>query len=85
MATIFSQAAGKILLDGPAMRLDRPPAAQLAGICAVYQTISLVSERSVGESIFFSHEPRLCGIAIEWRAMKAQHKPEVRCVARQRI
>ncbi|WP_156528853.1 hypothetical protein [Caballeronia udeis] len=33
----------------------------------------------MGESIFFGHEPRLCGIAIEWRAMKAQHKR--RCVA----
>jgi len=78
MATVFSQAAGKNLLDGP-------PAAQLADICAVYQTINLISERSVAESIFFGHEPRLCRIAIEWRAMKARHRPEVRCGVRQRV
>jgi len=47
------------------VRLDSPPAAQLAGICTVYQTINLNSERSVSESISVGHELRLWGIAIE--------------------
>jgi ABC-type sugar transport system ATPase subunit len=46
MSAIFPQAAGEILFDGPPVRSDRPPAAQLAGICAVYQTINLISGRS---------------------------------------
>ncbi|MGF6600888.1 hypothetical protein P3T23_005627 [Paraburkholderia sp. GAS448] len=39
----------------------------------VDQTINLISERSEGESIVSGHEPRLCGIAIDWRPIKAQH------------
>jgi ABC-type sugar transport system ATPase subunit len=66
------QAAGRILLDGPPVRL--------AGIGAVYQTITPNSGRSVSESILFGHEPHLCGIAIEWRAISAQHGTEVICI-----
>ena len=75
MPPFSSQAAVKILLDRPPVRFDSPPAAQLAGICAVYQTVNLNSGRSVAESIFFAHEPRLYRSAIEWRAINAQHGP----------
>ena len=53
--------AGEIRVDGVPVSFDSPRAAQRAGICAVYQEINLIPERSVAENIFLGHEPRRFG------------------------
>jgi monosaccharide-transporting ATPase len=50
MSAMLPQAAGEILPDGQPVRFDSPSAAQHAGIFAVYQTINLISGRSMAET-----------------------------------
>ncbi|AOK37558.1 MULTISPECIES: sugar ABC transporter ATP-binding protein [Burkholderia] len=64
--------AGEIRVDGVPVSFDSPRAAQRAGICAVYQEINLIPERSVAENIFLGHEPRRFGPWIDRRAMRAR-------------
>ncbi|WP_241026656.1 sugar ABC transporter ATP-binding protein [Burkholderia sp. Se-20378] len=64
--------AGEIRVDGVPVSFDSPRAAQRAGICAVYQEINLIPERSVAENIFLGHEPRRFGPWIDRREMLAR-------------
>ncbi|WP_455775346.1 ATP-binding cassette domain-containing protein, partial [Burkholderia stabilis] len=64
--------AGEIRVDGAPVSFDSPRAAQRAGICAVYQEINLIPERSVAENIFLGHEPRRFGPWIDRREMLAR-------------
>ncbi|WP_323123296.1 sugar ABC transporter ATP-binding protein [Burkholderia alba] len=63
---------GEIRVDGAPVAFDSPRAAQRAGICAVYQEINLIPERSVAENIFLGHEPRRFGPWIDRREMQAR-------------
>lgn len=49
---------GEIILDGAAVTLASPQAAQTAGIATVYQEFSLVPQLSVARNIFLGREPR---------------------------
>ena len=60
---------GGVVLDGNAVAFDSPRTAQLNGVCAVYQEINLIPERSVAENIFIGHEPKRFGILIDRRRM----------------
>lgn len=75
MTTVFLQATGTILPDGPLLRLDSPATTQLAGIRAAYQKINRISERSVAGAA------PLCRIAIECRTTEAPPRLAARCSA----
>ncbi|MGS0896096.1 sugar ABC transporter ATP-binding protein [Burkholderia stagnalis] len=64
--------SGEVHVDGMPVAFDSPRAAQRTGICAVYQEINLIPERSVAENIFLGHEPRRFGPWIDRREMHAQ-------------
>lgn len=55
---VTAPTGGEILLDGAAVRLTSPLAAQAAGIATVYQEFSLVPQLSVARNIFLGREPR---------------------------
>ncbi|MCP3728680.1 sugar ABC transporter ATP-binding protein [Paraburkholderia sp. CNPSo 3272] len=61
--------SGALTLDGADVAFDSPRAAQGAGVCAVYQEINLITERSVADNIFLCHEPKRFGILIDRKRM----------------
>ncbi len=61
--------AGELSFDGAAVSFDSPRAAQRAGVCAVYQEINLIPERSVAANIFLCHEPKQFGFLIDRKQM----------------
>ncbi|MEX3949468.1 sugar ABC transporter ATP-binding protein [Paraburkholderia sp. EG287B] len=61
--------SGALTLDGADVAFDSPRAAQGAGVCAVYQEINLIPERSVADNIFLCHEPKRFGILIDRKRM----------------
>ncbi|WP_321871990.1 sugar ABC transporter ATP-binding protein [Paraburkholderia tropica] len=61
--------AGTLALDGASVAFDSPRAAQRAGVCAVYQEINLIPERSVADNIFLCHEPKRFGILTDRKQM----------------
>ncbi|WP_322016156.1 sugar ABC transporter ATP-binding protein [Paraburkholderia sp. J12] len=61
--------AGGLLLDGAAAAFDSPRSAQQSGVCAVYQEINLIPERSVADNIFLCHEPKKFGFLIDRKQM----------------
>lgn len=64
--------AGGLTFDGANVSFDSPRAAQRAGVCAVYQEINLIPERSVADNIFLCHEPKRLGILIDRKRMLDQ-------------
>ncbi|WP_027794955.1 sugar ABC transporter ATP-binding protein [Paraburkholderia acidipaludis] len=61
--------AGGLTLDGAAAAFDSPRAAQQSGVCAVYQEINLIPERSVADNIFLCHEPKKFGFLTDRKRM----------------
>jgi ribose transport system ATP-binding protein len=53
--------AGEILIDGAAVAIGSPTAAQALGIGMIYQDFKLVPELSAAENIMLGHEPRSTG------------------------
>ncbi|RDU97813.1 sugar ABC transporter ATP-binding protein [Trinickia dinghuensis] len=62
---------GTVVLDGTPVAFDSPRTAQQRGVCAVYQEINLIPDRSVAENIFIGHEPKRFGVLIDRRKMNA--------------
>lgn len=60
---------GTLTLDDTPVAFDSPRSAQNAGVCAVYQEINLIPERSVAENIFLCHEPKRFGLFVDHRRM----------------
>ncbi|WP_206956223.1 sugar ABC transporter ATP-binding protein [Trinickia acidisoli] len=69
---------GAVVLDGTPVSLDSPRTAQQRGVCAVYQEINLIPDRSVAENIFIGHEPKRLGVLIDRRKMNAMANEIVR-------
>jgi len=61
--------SGDLTLDDANVSFDSPRAAQRAGVCAVYQEINLIPERSVADNIFLCHEPKRFGFLIDRKRM----------------
>ncbi len=53
--------AGEIAIDGRAVTIDAPRAAQALGIATIYQELSLVPQLSVADNILLGHEPARAG------------------------
>ncbi|QGZ65895.1 sugar ABC transporter ATP-binding protein [Paraburkholderia acidisoli] len=60
---------GALTLDGKSVTFDSPRGAQNAGVCAVYQEINLIPERSVADNIFLCHEPKRFGVLVDRKRM----------------
>ena len=59
--------SGSIVIDGHAVSIADPRAAQDLGICIIYQELSLVGALSVGENIFLGNLPtRGRGWDVDW-------------------
>lgn len=69
---------GTVVLDGVPVAFDSPRAAQQLGVCAVYQEINLIPDRSVAENIFIGHQPKRLGFLIDRRTMNEKADDIVR-------
>ena len=68
---VYGIDSGTVSVDGVAVDLDGPSAAQAAGISTVYQEVNLCANLSVAENVMLGHEPRT-GPFISWRAMRRE-------------
>ncbi|WP_158589030.1 sugar ABC transporter ATP-binding protein [Alginatibacterium sediminis] len=64
--------SGQIMLEGEALNCRNPKQASEAGISAVYQEFSLISDLSVAENIFLGHSPKTSRNLIDWKEMQAK-------------
>src|SRR3712207_6780487 len=70
LSGIYQPDAGEILLDGRALTLRDPHAAQQLGISTVHQELNLVPHLDVGRNIFLGREPlRGPGGVVDWPAL----------------
>lgn len=68
---VYPLDAGRLELDGVAVRFASPHDAQRAGISTVYQEIDLLPNVSVAENIALGREPRRLG-GIDWKTMRRE-------------
>lgn len=69
---VYQSDAGEMLLDGKTVQFTNPGQAQLHGIAAIYQELSLYPELTVAENIFMGHAPRSRFGGVDWAAMNQQ-------------
>ena len=71
LAGAYSPDRGAIRVDGDAVIIDSPRAAQELGIITIYQELSLVDALSVGENIFLGDLPTRAGASwqVDWRTV----------------
>ena len=67
---------GEILIDGTAVRIDSPRAAELLGIGMIYQEFKLVPQLTAPENIALGDEP-MRGPFIDERAVRARAEREL--------
>ena len=73
LAGVYQRDAGEILLDGRAIEIDSPRAAQAHGIGIVHQELHLMSHLSAAQNIFIGREPRRgFGLFLDDDALDAQ-------------
>lgn len=63
---------GQLLLDGQTVTFNSPQVAKRFGIAAVYQELSLISDMTVAENIWLTHEPLQMGIRVDRNEMRAR-------------
>lgn len=68
---VYPLDAGRLELEGEAVRFGSPHDAQRAGISTVYQEIDLLPNVSVAENIALGREPRRLG-GIDWTRMRRE-------------
>ncbi len=69
---VVSPDGGHLLLDGQPVRFASPHAAQIQGIAAVYQELSLVPDMTVAENIWLGHEPLTRGRFVRTREIRTR-------------
>lgn len=67
LAGVYSRDEGEVLVDGAPTFFDGYDQARQAGICVVYQELSLLPDISVAENIFMGRWSRGGGGLISWR------------------
>ncbi|TYP74520.1 sugar ABC transporter ATP-binding protein [Paenibacillus methanolicus] len=65
---VYSIDEGSVLMEGKAVSISGPLAAQKAGISTVYQEVNLCPNLTVAENIYIGREPRKFG-RIQWKKM----------------
>ncbi len=68
---VVQPTSGSVLVDGEAVRLDGPAAAQARGIVCVFQELSLLPDLSVADNICVTAPPRRFGL-IDARAQRRE-------------
>ncbi|MGI4975553.1 MAG: sugar ABC transporter ATP-binding protein [Janthinobacterium lividum] len=68
---VVQPSSGSVLVDGEAVRLDGPAAAQARGITCVFQELSLLPHLSVADNICIAQPPRRLGL-IDARAQRRE-------------
>jgi len=58
---VYTADAGGILIDGQAVSINSPNAAEALGVAMIFQEFSLVPTLSVAQNIFLNREPRRAG------------------------
>ncbi|MEF2073989.1 sugar ABC transporter ATP-binding protein [Consotaella aegiceratis] len=59
LSGVYTKDAGEILVDGKAVEVEGPRAAQDLGISIIHQELSLMNDLTVAQNIFIGREPRL--------------------------
>jgi len=72
IAGAYQPDAGRIELDGAAVRWDSPGDAKRRGIHVIYQELVLFPQLSVAENIFIGNERRRATGAIDYRRTRAE-------------
>jgi ABC-type sugar transport system ATPase subunit len=62
LAGVYQPDGGQILIDGQAVRFQRPAEALARGIAMIYQELSLAPHLTVAENIFLGREPLRFGL-----------------------
>ncbi|MGI3778408.1 MAG: sugar ABC transporter ATP-binding protein [Janthinobacterium lividum] len=68
---VVQPSSGSVLVDGEAVRLEGPAAAQARGIVCVFQELSLLPDLSVADNICIAQPPRRFGM-IDARAQRRE-------------
>ncbi|MFL6669717.1 MAG: ATP-binding cassette domain-containing protein, partial [Burkholderia ambifaria] len=58
LAGVYQKDGGEIRMDGRAVEIDDPRAAQALGIGIIHQELNLMNHLSVAQNIFIGREPR---------------------------
>ena len=73
LAGVYTPDSGQILLDGRAVQLPTPRAAQDLGIRIIHQELNLMNHLSAAQNIFIGREPRgRLGLLLDEAALNAQ-------------
>jgi ribose transport system ATP-binding protein len=73
LAGVYPKDEGEILLDGRAVEVDSPRAAQALGIGIIHQELNLMNHLSAAQNIFIGREPRgRLGLFLDEDALNAQ-------------
>ena len=73
LAGVYQPDAGEILLDGRAVALPSPRAAQALGIGIIHQELNLMNHLSAAQNIFIGREPRgRFGLLLDEAALNTQ-------------
>ena len=89
LSGIYPRDGGELLVNGQAVEIDGPRAAQALGIGIIHQELSLMNDLTVAQNIFIGREPRkrygrLDETALNARALKLadeRNKKEARLFA----
>ena len=68
----YSMDAGEIFLDGRAVSINTPRAAQELGISTIYQELNLVPRMSVAENISLSALPQKNPLKLSWNQIRSR-------------
>ncbi len=72
LAGIYPHDEGEIRVDGHAVHIHGPRAAQRLGICIVHQELNLMNHLSAAQNLFIGREPRRLGLWLDEDALNAQ-------------
>src|SRR3546814_8739444 len=81
IAGVEQPSAGRLLLDGEDVHFADPAAAARAGVCMVFQELSLFANLSIAENVFIGRERCRLGIDID-RGRSEEHTSELQSLMR---
>ena len=70
LSGVYTRDGGEVRIDGTALQLATPRAAQDAGIGIIHQELSLMNDLTVAQNIFIGREPRRLGFVIDDKQME---------------
>ncbi len=71
LAGIYSSYEGEVAIEGRAVSFANVRDAEAEGIAIIHQELNLVPELSVADNIFLGREPRIAGLIVDRKAIRA--------------